>query len=49
MLLVIILSVIIRVDESTASTPSATCFTSISIQDPLDKEGTSRHNYIQEK
>ena len=38
-----------RVDESTASTPSATRFTSISIQDSLDKEGISRHNYIQEK
>ena len=28
---------------------SATRFTSISVQDPLDKEGISRHNYIQEK
>ena len=41
--------IITRVDKFTASTPSATRFTSISIQDPLDKEGTSRHNYIQEK
>ena len=29
-----------HVDESTASTPSATRFKSISIQDPLDKEET---------
>ena len=37
--------IIICVDESTVSTPSATHFTSIfKIQ-----EGTSRHNYIQEK
>ena len=35
------LLIIIRVDESTATTPSASCITSKSIQDPSDKEITS--------
>ena len=37
------LPITICVEESTALTASATHFTSISIQDPLDKEGTNRH------